>query len=66
MPGNSKRNRENLVKTKLEYSDILELEEEKSLEEKDEDRSLVKRRDKKDDDDGDGDPKRILSSNNIK
>jgi hypothetical protein len=36
MPGDSKRNRENLVKTELEYSDISESEEEESSEEKDE------------------------------
>jgi hypothetical protein len=57
MPGNSKRNRENLVKTELEYSDI-------SSEEKDENKSLVKRRDKRDDDNDD--PKEISSNNNIK
>jgi hypothetical protein len=56
-------NREKLVKTELEYSDISESEEEESSEEKNEDRSLIKRRDKRDDD---GDPKQISSSNNIR
>jgi hypothetical protein len=63
MLGDSKMDRENLIKTELEYSDILESEEEESSEEKDEDRSLIKRKDKRDDDD---DPKQISSSNNIR
>jgi hypothetical protein len=43
--GDKNMNREKLVKTESEYSDISESEEEESSEEKDEDRSLVKRRD---------------------
>jgi hypothetical protein len=64
IPEDPNMNREKLVKTELEYSDI-ESEEEESSEEKDEDRSLIKRRDKRDDDNN-GDPKQISSSNNIK
>jgi hypothetical protein len=63
--GDPNMNREKLVKTETEYSDISESEEEESSEEKDEDRSLIKRN-KKDDDDNDGDPKQLSSSNNIK
>jgi hypothetical protein len=50
IPGDSNMNREKLVKTELEYSDISESEEDSS-EEKDEDRSLIKRKDEEDDDD---------------
>jgi hypothetical protein len=64
MLGDSRRNREDLVKSELEYSDVFESEEEESSVEKDEDRSLVKRRDTEDDDD-DGDPKQISPNNNI-
>jgi hypothetical protein len=60
MQGNSKRNREDPIKSELEYSDVSELENKKSSEEKDEDRSLIKKRDIEDDD-----PKEILPKNNI-
>jgi hypothetical protein len=62
MPGDSRRNREDLVKSELEYFNFSESEEGESLEEKDEDRSLVKRRDFED---NDGDPKEISPNNNI-
>jgi hypothetical protein len=50
IPGYSNRNRENLVKLELKYSDYLESEEENSEEE---DGFLIKRKDIYDDDDGD-------------
>jgi hypothetical protein len=52
IPGDPNMNREDLVKSELEYSDYSESEEESSFIE--EDRSLIKRRDTEDDDDGDG------------
>jgi hypothetical protein len=61
MPRDTRRNREDLIKSKLEYSDVLELEEEQNSKEKDEDRSLIKKRDSEDDDD----PKEISPNNNI-
>jgi hypothetical protein len=42
IPTNSRRNREDLVKSELEYSDVSESEKEKSSEKKDEDKYLVK------------------------
>jgi hypothetical protein len=44
MPGNSRRNREDLVKSELEYSDVSESEEQKTSEETDEDRSRLKKK----------------------
>jgi hypothetical protein len=61
MPGDSRRNREGLIKSELKYFDISESEEEESSEEKDKDGSLVKRRDIEDDDD----PKEISPNNNF-
>jgi hypothetical protein len=60
MPGNSRRNREDLVKSELEYFDISDSEEDSSKEE-DEGRSLVKRRNSEYDDN----PKQISPNNNI-
>jgi hypothetical protein len=50
MPENPKRNRKNLVKSELEYSNYFELEEESSSI-NEEDRSLIKRKDTEDDND---------------
>jgi hypothetical protein len=59
-------NREELVKSELEYSDYSESEEESSSIEE-EDRSLIKRRDTEDDDDGGGGEQiKLYNSSRIK
>jgi hypothetical protein len=65
IPGNPKRNREDLVKSELEYSDYSELEEKSSSIEK-EDKSLIKKRNTKNDDDGDGEQIKLHNSSKIK
>jgi hypothetical protein len=62
IPGDPKKNREDLVKSELEYS---ESEEESSFIEK-KDRSLIKRRDTEDDDGGNGEEIKLYDSFRIK
>jgi hypothetical protein len=58
------KNREDLVKSELEYSDYSKWEEESSSIE--EDKSLIKRRDTEDDDDGDGEEIKLHDNSRIK
>jgi hypothetical protein len=49
MPGDAKMDREDLIKTEIEYFDYSESERDKEI--KDEDSSLIKRKDSNDDND---------------